>query len=53
MVPAAAPVPAAPAPIAAPVAVAAGAPSGKGVPTVSPGGGPVAGTPTLPGPADG
>ncbi|WP_396902361.1 hypothetical protein [Mycolicibacterium sp.] len=53
VVPAAAPVPAAPAPIAAPVAVAAGAPSGKGVPTVSPGGGPVAGTPTLPGPADG
>ncbi|WP_264077735.1 hypothetical protein [Mycolicibacterium houstonense] len=48
-------VPAAPAPVAAPaaaapVAVAAGAPSGKGVPTTSPGGGPVAGTPTLPGP---
>ncbi|WP_162563920.1 hypothetical protein [Mycolicibacterium boenickei] len=39
-------------PCAAPVAVAAGAPSGKGVPTVSPGGGPVAGTPTLPGPAE-
>lgn len=45
----AAPVPAA-APIAAPIAVAAG--TGKGVPTVSPGGGPVAGAPTLPGPAD-
>ena len=50
VVPAAAPVPAAPAPIAAPVATAAGAASGKGVPTVSPGGGPVAGTPTPPGP---
>lgn len=52
VVPAAAPIPAAPAPIvAAPVATAAGTASGKGVPTVSPGGGPVAGTPTLPGPA--
>ena len=49
VVPAAAPIPAA-APVAAPVAIAAG--TGKGVPTVSPGGGPVAGTPTLPGPAD-
>ncbi|OBF43433.1 hypothetical protein A5746_00565 [Mycolicibacterium conceptionense] len=53
VVPAGAPVAAAPAPVAAPVAVAAGAPSGKGVPTVSPGGGPGAGTPTLPGPVDG
>ncbi|MUL82995.1 MULTISPECIES: hypothetical protein [unclassified Mycolicibacterium] len=51
-VPAAPVVPAAAAPAAAPVAVAAGAATGKGVPTVSPGGGPVAGTPTLPGPAD-
>ncbi|WP_454793154.1 hypothetical protein [Mycolicibacterium lutetiense] len=53
VVPAAAPVPAAPAPIAAPIVIAAGTATGKGVPTVSPGGGPVAGTPTLPGPADG
>ncbi|MEV0671412.1 hypothetical protein [Mycobacterium sp. NPDC050441] len=53
VVPAAAPVPAAPAPIAAPVVIAAGTATGKGVPTVSPGGGPVAGTPTLPGPAEG
>lgn len=53
VVPAAAPIVPAAAPVpAAPVAVAAGAPSGKGVPTVSPGGGPVAGTPTLPGPAE-
>ncbi|MGY1988919.1 hypothetical protein [Mycolicibacterium fortuitum] len=50
VVPAAAPIPAAPAPIGAPLATAAGTASGKGVPTVSPGGGPVAGTPTPPGP---
>ena len=48
--PAPVPVPAAPAVPAAPVVPAAGTLTGKGVPTVSPGGGPEVGAPTPPGP---